>query len=123
MSRVLLIVDDLPEVGSSSRRLFKHSFDAVHCATTPERAETVLTTAEPRVTHLLCDFNLGDGVPNGMQLIQAWRALYPELQLAALYSAADIDDLPAEKGVDKVFRKPVGIAEVERFFAAEAVAA
>lgn len=123
MRRVLLIVDDCEEIGRGLRRFLKHHFDAVHVATSPEQAEHYLEQPDTSPTHLLCDYYLGDDLPGGIELVRRWRERHDSIVSAALFSGSELADLPTGNGVDRVFRKPLDIEGLERFFAAPATSA
>ncbi len=53
MKRVLLLVDDEPDLGALLTRLLARSFDEVHFALGPSAAEALLARGE--VTHLVVD--------------------------------------------------------------------
>ena len=78
----LLVVDDEPGICRNMARLLGGCFDCVHTATSQSEAERVLR--EERITHLICDYNLGE-------------------------TKSEISILP---GVDRVFFKPGDLPEL-----------
>lgn len=111
--RILLIVDDWPQVGRSLRRCLAHGFDQVHLAVTQPEAEHYL--AEHRPTHLLCDCVLGENLPLGTELIGRWRQQFPGIQLAALVTGSDMELITEGPGIDAVFRKPFDVPAMRQF--------
>jgi CheY-like chemotaxis protein len=116
--RVLLILDDTPEVARALRRFMSNDFDVVREASTPEEAERFLGDPESPTTHLICDHYLGKGVPLGADLIRRWRRSYPLLQVAVLHTGSDMEGLVAGDGIDKVFGKPLDARELLQFLLA-----
>lgn len=112
MSRVLLIVDDFPEILRSYRRYMEKRFDAVHVASNSAEAVARLSTASPPVTHLVCDYWLGDGEPLGTVLIPRLRASCSSLSVAVLVTGSEAKALAPVGGVDAVFQKPFDIARL-----------
>jgi DNA-binding NarL/FixJ family response regulator len=116
MPRVLLIVDDCEEISRGLRRCLKHDFDTVLTAATVADAERHLAAADAP-THLLCDFFLGEGAPAGIDLVRRWRAAFPRIVVAAVFSGAELADMVPLAGVDRIFKKPLDIEAIEAFFA------
>lgn len=107
MRRVLLLVDDEPDLGALFTRLLSRSFDEVHFAPGPASAEDFL--ARGSVTHLIVDAVLERGAAKGQDLICRWRRAHPTVVYAAIFSGRKLakEDLPAE--VDEAFSKPDGL--------------
>ena len=107
MIRILLVVDDEPDITTLIRRLLKRSFDEIHVAASGAEASEVL--ARSPVTHLVTDFFLGVREPQGSTLVAEWRAAHPSIRFAAVFtgrvSTKDIAGLP---GIDAVYAKPAG---------------
>lgn len=116
-NRVALIVDDDSLLARAVASVLQDRFQRVFTARTPLEAEAILMK-EP-VTHLLCDHDLGRGVPTGAQLIPRWRIEFPSIARAVIFSGsarAEID-LPVE--VDLFLAKPVGTVELFEAFSVE----
>ena len=111
MSRVVLLIDDEPDITTLFRRVLKRSFDEVHVALSGKEAAEILQ--RNTVTHVVTDFFLGADEPQGTVLVAQWRALYPSIRFAAVFtgrvSTKEIDGLP---GIDAVFAKPGGFEEL-----------
>jgi len=106
--RILLIVDDEPDLAAMLRRFLKRDFDEILEARDRRRAEE-LVSARP-VTHLVLDAALPDG-PAGAEVVRRWRALAPSLGYAAIFSGQTPVGVPAQ-GVDAVFAKPDGLEDL-----------
>lgn len=113
--RVLLILDDAPEVARALRRFMSSDFDIVREANTPEEAERFLGDPDCPVTHLICDQFLGKGLPLGADLIRRWRPTYPRLVVAVLHTGSDMEGLVEGGGIDKVFGKPLDARALLQF--------
>ncbi|HEY3451230.1 MAG TPA: response regulator [Myxococcales bacterium] len=111
MNRVVLLVDDEPDITTLFRRVLKRSFDEVHVALSGKEAAEIL--AKRAVTHLVTDFFLGADEPQGTALVARWRTAYPSIRFAAVFtgraSTKEIGGLP---GIDAVFAKPGGFEEL-----------
>jgi DNA-binding NarL/FixJ family response regulator len=92
-----------------SRRL-ESSFDALHTANTPAEAERTLR--KETVTHLICDFNLGEGAPQGTELIAGWRSRYPSIERAVLFTSACLDSKTTPAGLDAIIHKTTDFNEL-----------
>ncbi len=101
--RILLVVDDDPGVCSALIRLLGGNFDLVLTAETAAKAVSFLNTLS--ITHLICDYWLGSGEPQGVDLIPAWRKQYPSIRRAVLYTANDLAEIPVPISVDRILSK------------------
>ena len=110
----LLIVDDEPRICKHLARLLEKSFYSVHTAVSQSEAELIL--GEERVTHLICDYNLGDDSPSGTELISEWRGRFPSIDLAVLFTASAEFQIKMLPGIDRVFFKPRDIPELIAMF-------
>lgn len=117
--RILMVVDDIPAMGRAVQRGLQRVFDRVVIAESAEQAERLLAEPETRATHVLCDDNLGLGSPKGMQLLAKWRQQHPSIRLAAILTGSDDSEASPDDGIDRVFRKPIEMAELRKFFTQE----
>jgi CheY-like chemotaxis protein len=108
--RVALVVDDEPGVCRVLVRMLRTHFDEVLTVNCPSEADEALSTRP--VTHLVCDCFLGQGLPLGSDLIPGWRALYPSIRRAVVFTGNDLTRVPGE--VDAVVRKAGDPAELLR---------
>lgn len=114
--RVALVVDDEPLVQNTVVRMLRQSFDEVLTAINPAEADEVLE--ERSISHLVCDCNLGHGLPLGTELVPGWRALYPSIERVVVFTGADLTKVPPE--VDAVVLKPGRKGELLRALLVEA---
>lgn len=68
------------------------------------------------MTALLCDHNLGDGLPTGAELIPRWRAQYPGIARAMLFTGSVREEIDLPPEVDQLLSKPVSVAELLEVF-------
>ena len=106
----LLVVDDEAGICRHMARLLRGCFDCVHTATSQSDAERVLR--EERITHLICDYNLGQNVPSGAELISEWRGRFPSIGRAVLFTGSSKSEISILPGVDRVFFKPMDLPEL-----------
>ncbi|MGI5865851.1 MAG: hypothetical protein ACOX6T_27865 [Myxococcales bacterium] len=106
--RILLIVDDEPELEPLFRRFLRRDFDEIHFAGDAAAAEAVLSSVP--VTHLVIDNALGRGSsPSGIDLIAGWRRAHPSIELAVLFTgAAPFSESARPPEIDEVYIKPTG---------------
>ena len=109
MERVL-IVDDEELICRSLLRQFRGRFDRVYFATHPIDAERILLDVE--VTDLICDYNLGEAVPFGTELLTEWRQAYPHIRRAVIFSGADLSEVSIPKWVDVAISKSASVEEL-----------
>ena len=95
---VLLILDDEPMIVRLITRWFKKDFSEILYATTPVEAERLL--ASKRITHFVCDANLGPDQPQGIELINRWFPMYPDIEKAVLFTGMALESVPTEKGIE-----------------------
>jgi len=108
---VVLVVDDDENVlRSIVRHLNKLDSCRVFSASTRAGAEEVLATE--KVELLVCDYNLGSGVPNGVELITKWRKAHPCITRAVILSGSEMSEIPNRKEVDSILSKSSNLAEV-----------
>ena len=101
--RVLLIVDDDPRICRMITRRLESSFDGLHTANTPADAEHKLE--KETITHVICDFHLGEGAPKGTDLIAKWRSQYPSIERVVLFTSTYLDDKVKPAGEDAIIHK------------------
>lgn len=99
---VLVIDDDIMICRMLNRELNKY-FDKVITARSPNEAEHLLLEYE--VTHMVCDYHFGDGVPSGVDFIPAWRNLYTGLEKVVLFTGSDRARVKIPPEVDAVVNK------------------
>lgn len=115
MKRILLIVDDIPEVARALRRFLAKSFDLVLIAHSSEEAERMLGDELNPPGYLVCDHFLGKGKRLGADLIPEWRRKYAHLRVAVLLTGSEVARFIAIAGIDKVFGKPLDPRELTSF--------
>ncbi len=93
-------------------RGFRHDFEQVCFATHPDEAERIL--AEEEVTDLICDYDLGESLPTGTELMERWRKAFPQIQKAVLYSGADLSKITLSWWIDFKISKSCPIADLYR---------
>jgi len=101
--RILLIVDDEPDLAPMFRRFLRKSFDEIHDALDATQAEHLL---EKPVTHLVVDAALPEA--SGVELVARWRQLAPTVRFAAMFSGSTDLRGASIPGVDEVYVKPDG---------------
>lgn len=111
MSRVVLLVDDEPDITTLFKRVLKRSFDEVHVALSGAEAAEIL--ASKPVTHVVTDFFLGVNEPQGTTLVAQWRAQYPNIRFAAVFTGrVSTKELAGQPGIDAAFAKPGGFEDL-----------
>ena len=113
--RILLLVDDDPNVLRSLSRLLGPEFDLLLTAQTVEDAERLLE--DNPVTHLVCDGDLGPSSPAGLELVPRWRRQHASIVYAVIFSGSDLSRIPAPHGVDSLLPKSSDPAELTRLLA------
>ncbi len=107
---VALVVDDKILVTKAVARVLGRRFETVLTANTPQEAELHLSSNH--VTHLLCDFILGDGVPTGAELIPRWRTAYPGIVRAVLFTGSVLTKIVVPPEADALLSKPMSTDEL-----------
>jgi len=109
---ILMIVDDTPNIGRALSRLLGKHFDEVHAAASASEASALL--GKKPVTHIICDYCLGEGEPPGVDLVPRWRTEHPSIERAIILTGLDPTTLHASPGVDAVVSKLAGSEELLR---------
>ena len=107
---ILLIVDDDPVMLQNLELICRAICDNVHTASNAIDAEQVFKTN--RVTHLICDYELGNGLLPGTALITGWKKSFPSLQKAILFTATSIGEIDVPPEVDVVKSKEGRVEEL-----------
>lgn len=113
---VVLIVDDEPDVGIILSRLFRQQYPQYDIVAATSGAVALEYVAGRRVALVVTDFNL-PGM-NGLQLIEAIRALAPSTKAALItaYATALLEHLCRQYQVDYYLTKPFRLAALEDVF-------
>ena len=106
---MLLIVDDQPLVARTLRRYLLRKFDTVYVANEALDADSILRTVVPPVTHVICDFYLGDDSPLGTALVARWRREFASIEVALIVSGSELGAICRPRGVDAVLGKPLDL--------------
>ena len=102
--KILLVVDDDPRICRMVTRRLLCRFEALLTACTAAEAEQTLM--RERVSHLVCDNDLGGGAPRGTALIAGWRSRYPSIERAVLFTGGiGPDEAASASGIDAVVYK------------------
>ncbi len=111
MSRILLLIDDEPDIMSLFRRVLRRSFDEIVFAGNGSEAARVLD--QKQVTHVVSDFFLGADESKGTTLLARWRTQYPSVRFAAIFTGRGAaEEIDGQPGVDAVFSKPTGFEDL-----------
>jgi len=100
-SLILLVDDDPLILRTVSRNLMRRGCKVL-LAQDAAKAEHHLETA--RVTHVLCDYDLGSAQPTGTELIEKWRRAHRAIETACIYTGAGL--VVAPPWVDRILHKP-----------------
>ena len=107
---IILVVDDHEGTARATARVLRMRFDTVHVAYSAAEAEEIL--AREPVTAVLCDHNLGKGLPTGVELIPKWREQYPEIARAVLYSGSLREEIDLPPEVDLYLAKVATMEQI-----------
>jgi CheY-like chemotaxis protein len=99
---VLLVVDDDFLVAQTLSKILRPYFSCIILAKSEMEAKQAL---EKRITHIICDFDLGDGQRPGNELVNEWRDNY-NLKKAIILTGDNVDDVERYAGIDSVISKP-----------------
>jgi DNA-binding NtrC family response regulator len=108
--KILMIVDDTPNIGRALSRMIGRHFDEVHVLTGAAEASDLL--GRTRVTHVICDQCLGEGDPRGLDLVPRWRRAHPSIERAIVLTGFDARTLVAGPEIDAVVSKLTGSHEL-----------
>jgi len=97
------VVDDDPVMLQNLEIIFGSIFDEVFTACNPLEAEAVLRVHP--ISHLICDYELGEGVLPGTLLIAGWRRSYPKLRKTVLFTATLRTSIEVPPEVDTLMSK------------------
>ncbi|MCP4601296.1 MAG: hypothetical protein GY847_12360 [Proteobacteria bacterium] len=103
--KILLVVDDDENISKALKRLLGRKFHEI--VTAQNSGEAVLLLETRSVTHLVCDYWLGNGEPLGIDLVPAWRMKYPSIERAVIFTGNEINSIPVPFGVDEILSKSV----------------
>ena len=111
-SKVLLIVDDCEQIGRAVKRILQSEFDKVYVTVDPAQATKILDSE--RVSHVLCDLNLGidDERTDGFVFAQLWRNTYPNLEKIFIFTGENIADLTIPDFLDGIIPKSAGMEQL-----------
>lgn len=101
---IVLVIDDDPIVARAIARVLASAFDEVLIASSPAEAERHL--AASAVTHLVCDFHLGQEHQGGVALVSKWRRKFPSIQRAIICSGSERTQIVLTEEVDALVTKP-----------------
>jgi CheY-like chemotaxis protein len=109
---VALVVDDDVQVCRIVARLVGTVFDEVLTTTSPDEASEILK--HHAVTHLLSDFDFGEGAQTatGFDYVVRWRRQCPTIERAVVFTGADLSGIPRPAEVDAVISKVDGVEAI-----------
>ena len=109
--KVLLILDDDKYMVRALLRSFDSLFDEIFGVTDPDEATSILELN--RVSHIICDLNLGVNVEtgtNGFTLSTLWRKRFPTIERIVIYSGEPLGNISIPPEIDAVVQKTKDIA-------------
>jgi ActR/RegA family two-component response regulator len=106
---VALVVDDDVQVCRALARIIGTVFDELLTTTSPGEVEEILK--HHAVTHLLSDFDFGEGAQSatGFDYVVRWRRQCPTIERAIVFTGADLSGIPRPEEVDAVIPKWEGV--------------
>ena len=109
---IALIVDDNAQICLALARLIGTDFDEVLTTTSPGEGEEILK--HHAVTHLLSDFDFGEGAQTatGFDYVVRWRRQCPTIERAVVFTGADLSGIPRPAEVDAVISKVDGVEAI-----------
>jgi CheY-like chemotaxis protein len=99
----ILVIDDEHLVARMLGRVLKKFATHIYLASSPSEARFVLQNHP--VNFIICDYNLGAGVPSGVELITALRKEFSGVTHAVIFSGEDRDTIPPSAAADAVLQK------------------
>jgi len=110
--KILMVVDDTPNVGRALSRILGKYFDEVHVLESASEAAALL--GQKVVTHVICDHCLGEGDPLGLDLVPRWRREHPAIERAIIMTGLDERTLIPGPEIDAVVSKLTRSEELVR---------
>ena len=104
---ILLIVDDDDIFLRSIKTFLKSHVANIFTAVNPHEATEILK--QHPVNVLVCDYDLGEGEINGVQLIRTLRKKHPDIKRAVIFSAKDPSEILRSKSVDVILQKATNL--------------
>ncbi len=99
----ILIIDDEVLVARMLSRVLKKYATRVYMAATPAEARSILRNHS--VNFVVCDFNLGEAAPSGVELIENLRGEFSGIERAVIFSGEDSGSIPPSPATDQVLHK------------------
>lgn len=99
----LLIIDDDEIYLRSIANYLRRRVTAVFTAKNLEDAAQVLD--RHFINEVVCDYDLGEGHPDGVRVIQTLRKKYPGIRRAVICSGTEVSPVQHGSGVDDVIDK------------------
>ena len=84
-------------------RVLKKYASHVYVAATPAEAKSILR--DHSVNFVVCDFNLGEEAPSGVELIEDLRGEFSGIERAVIFSGEDRGSIPPSPTTDQVLHK------------------
>jgi DNA-binding NtrC family response regulator len=100
---ILLVVDDEVDILRTVKRIFRKNFKEIR--TTRNIDDAVSELKKRDITHLLCDYWIGDTQFLGTKYALKWKKLYPSIKKIILFTGSNIDTINKSPGVDAVLSK------------------
>ena len=112
--RVLLIVDDEGFwCQEASLATCREASMRPSWRLSPWPLNVASTKVIPPITHVVCDYFLGNQFPNGSELLAKWRTGFPCIRVAVLLSGSELDAIAPEPGIDWVLSKPPDLGRLK----------
>jgi len=102
-----LLVDDHELVRRTMARALTKYFPEVLTAANQTEAEQMLEHRE--VTHVICDWNLGENHPKGNELVPLWRDRWPSISRAVIFTGTAPEDIATAPAIDGIVDKADGL--------------
>jgi len=109
----ILIVDDSEEMIRHLVKLSKGRFDGLfYTATTPKAAVKQLVQEQGTITHIVCDWDLGQAHPKGEALLSDWRRTFKGIERCVLWTGENLNGVELMTGIDAVVSKSESITKL-----------